>query len=256
MLPVLTRFRGGGADRQEAPGQCRVPQLPRQALQGPHPPKKLTPNPKPKHQTPHPKSPPHTPRRTLFDSRASSMRYGLSEIEGCSSLHHTHSLERVEHTTLSSDRARASGHIAGPALLPFQQAECPSPLSLNGEPHRLRCHPLPPKGSLALTVSGGVACAGGAPPQPGQATFHQLPLKCRLPWGGAHPGDVAGGVAGGAPTPKRPRERELLYPSSLTQLAPAWWPRNRTVPHGGVRPLHQKSTCLTQLTLGSYVVQI
>ena len=27
-------------------------------------------------------------------------------------------------------------------------------------------------------------------------------------------------------------------------------------PHGGVRPFHQKSTCLTRLTLGSYVVQI
>jgi hypothetical protein len=26
-------------------------------------------------------------------------------------------------------------------------------------------------------------------------------------------------------------------------------------PHGGVRPFHQKSTCLTQLTLGRYVVQ-
>jgi len=30
----------------------------------------------------------------------------------------------------------------------------------------------------------------------------------------------------------------------------------RTLPHGGVRPFHQKSTCLTQLTLGRYVVQI
>jgi len=27
-------------------------------------------------------------------------------------------------------------------------------------------------------------------------------------------------------------------------------------PHGGVRPFHQKSTCVTQLTLGPYVVQI
>ena len=27
-------------------------------------------------------------------------------------------------------------------------------------------------------------------------------------------------------------------------------------PHGGVRPFHQKSTCLTQITLGPYVVQI
>ena len=27
-------------------------------------------------------------------------------------------------------------------------------------------------------------------------------------------------------------------------------------PHGGVRPFHQKSSCLTQLTLGTYVVQI
>jgi len=26
------------------------------------------------------------------------------------------------------------------------------------------------------------------------------------------------------------------------------------LPHGGVRPFHQKSTCLTQLTLGPYVV--
>jgi len=26
-------------------------------------------------------------------------------------------------------------------------------------------------------------------------------------------------------------------------------------PHGGVRPFHQKSTCLTQLTFGHYVVQ-
>jgi len=30
----------------------------------------------------------------------------------------------------------------------------------------------------------------------------------------------------------------------------------RCIPHGGVRPFHQKSTFLTQLTLGSYVVQI
>ena len=29
-----------------------------------------------------------------------------------------------------------------------------------------------------------------------------------------------------------------------------------SLPHGGVRPFHQKSTCLTQLTLGPYVVQI
>jgi len=28
------------------------------------------------------------------------------------------------------------------------------------------------------------------------------------------------------------------------------------VPHGGVRPVHQKSTCITQLALGPYVVQI
>ena len=28
------------------------------------------------------------------------------------------------------------------------------------------------------------------------------------------------------------------------------------VPHGGVRPFHQKSTCLKRFTLGSYVVQI
>ena len=27
-------------------------------------------------------------------------------------------------------------------------------------------------------------------------------------------------------------------------------------PHGGARPVHQKSTCLTQLTLGPYVVRI
>jgi len=27
-------------------------------------------------------------------------------------------------------------------------------------------------------------------------------------------------------------------------------------PHGGLRPLHQKSTCLKQLTLGPYAVQI
>ena len=31
---------------------------------------------------------------------------------------------------------------------------------------------------------------------------------------------------------------------------------NLRYPHGGVRPFHQKSTCLTQLTLGPYVVQI
>ena len=29
-----------------------------------------------------------------------------------------------------------------------------------------------------------------------------------------------------------------------------------SVPHGGLRPVHQKSTCITQLTLGPYVVQI
>ena len=28
-----------------------------------------------------------------------------------------------------------------------------------------------------------------------------------------------------------------------------------TFPHGGVQPFHQKSTCLTQLTLGPYLVQ-
>ena len=28
------------------------------------------------------------------------------------------------------------------------------------------------------------------------------------------------------------------------------------LPHGGVRPFHQKSTCLTQLTLATHVVQI
>ena len=34
--------------------------------------------------------------------------------------------------------------------------------------------------------------------------------------------------------------------------APWWW----GLPHGGVRPPHQKSTGLTQLTSGPYVVQI
>jgi len=32
-----------------------------------------------------------------------------------------------------------------------------------------------------------------------------------------------------------------------------YWTRH---PHGGARPFHQKSTCLTQLTSGPYVVQI
>ena len=31
---------------------------------------------------------------------------------------------------------------------------------------------------------------------------------------------------------------------------------DRGHPHGGVRPFHQKSTCLAQLTLGPYAVQI
>jgi hypothetical protein len=31
---------------------------------------------------------------------------------------------------------------------------------------------------------------------------------------------------------------------------------NRSKPHGGVRAFHQKTTCLTQLTLGPCVVQI
>jgi len=33
-------------------------------------------------------------------------------------------------------------------------------------------------------------------------------------------------------------------------------PKLYILPHVGVRPFHQKSTCLTQLTLGPYVVQI
>ena len=35
-----------------------------------------------------------------------------------------------------------------------------------------------------------------------------------------------------------------------------WAAEIRSQPHGGVRPFHQKSTCLTRLTLGPNVVQI
>jgi len=47
------------------------------------------------------------------------------------------------------------------------------------------------------------------------------------------------------PAPARP---EMYYEIYTCRF----W---RGQPHGGVRPFHQKSTCLTQLTLGRYVVQ-
>ena len=47
--------------------------------------------------------------------------------------------------------------------------------------------------------------------------------------------------------------------SGRSSRGSSYTPRSRRCPphpHGGVRPFHQKSTCLTQLTLGPCVVQI
>ena len=72
----------------------------------------------------------------------------------------------------------------------------------------------------------------------------RLPLQCRGPTG-THTVWVG-------PTPCRVPENCLLTVESNVQ-------RDRvahTVPHGGVRPFHQKSTCITQLTSGPSMVQI
>jgi len=44
----------------------------------------------------------------------------------------------------------------------------------------------------------------------------------------------------------------MCFTLRLTDL----YPKPGFQPHGGVRPFHQKSTCLTQFTLGPYVEQI
>ena len=36
---------------------------------------------------------------------------------------------------------------------------------------------------------------------------------------------------------------------------PSWWVRPCESPHGGVRPFHQKSICLTELSSGPYAVR-
>ena len=43
------------------------------------------------------------------------------------------------------------------------------------------------------------------------------------------------------------RERDVIF---------QYKPKRRNHPHGGARPFHEKATCLTQSTLGPYVVQI
>jgi len=44
--------------------------------------------------------------------------------------------------------------------------------------------------------------------------------------------------------------------SNVLCVEPRFTQREQGVPHGGLRPFHQWSNCITQLTLGPYVVQI
>ena len=64
---------------------------------------------------------------------------------------------------------------------------------------------------------------------------------------------------GGITTPL-PEERGVVIDNQLVRvqfIACSLSARQRlTLPHGELRPFHQKSTCLTQLTLGPYVMQI
>jgi len=55
--------------------------------------------------------------------------------------------------------------------------------------------------------------------------------------------------------PSLPRSLSLSLGGTL-RVVPLNSERRPPVPHGGVRPFHQKSICLTQSTLGPYVVHI
>ena len=52
------------------------------------------------------------------------------------------------------------------------------------------------------------------------------------------------------------RRRKTSPHEKGNRIGPVIGRRRKTFPHGGVRPLHQKSTCLTQSTLGPDVLQI